>query len=126
MAYQPKTNKDIRCPLECGMEVFGGKWKTRVICVLHVKQPLRFNELKRELVNITDTVLNSTLKELIGYGTISRHSYDTQPPHVDYRLTELGESTIPVLTAIHDWADTNLGKRSDTDKPFCKDCNSAK
>ena len=126
MAYQPKTYKDIRCPLECGMEVFGGKWKTRVICVLYVKQPLRFNELKRELLNITDTVLNSTLKELISYGIVSRHSYDTQPPHVDYRLTELGESTIPVLTAIHEWAETHLNEDTCPDRPFCKDCPATK
>lgn len=35
--YQPKTEKDIRCPLEYGLEVFGGKWKSRIICVLAEK-----------------------------------------------------------------------------------------
>ena len=107
MAYQPKMAKDIRSPLESGMEIFGGKWKTRVICVLYSKQPLRFNELKRELVNITDTVLNSTLKELMGYGLVERHSYNEQPPHVDYRLTDKGMSAIPVLNTIADWVETN-------------------
>ncbi len=108
MAYQPKMEKDIRSSLEYGMEVFGGKWKTRIISVLNEKQPLRFNELKRELINITDTVLNSTLKELIGYGIIERHSYNEQPPRVDYRLTERGESAIPVLAGIAEWVEENF------------------
>ena len=34
MARARKTEKDIRCPLEYGLDVFGGKWKSRIICVL--------------------------------------------------------------------------------------------
>ena len=112
MAYQPKMEKDIRSPLEYGMKIFGGKWKTRIICVLNDKQPLRFNELKRELINITDTVLNSTLKELISFGIIERHSYNEQPPRVDYRLTPKGETVIPVLASIAEWAESICGDHS--------------
>lgn len=36
--YQPKLEKDIRCPLEYGLAVFGGKWKSRIICVLAEKR----------------------------------------------------------------------------------------
>ena len=52
--YQPKTEKEIRCPLEYGLEVFGGKWKSRVICVLAEKERLRYSELRRELTDVTD------------------------------------------------------------------------
>lgn len=52
--YKPKLEKDIRCPLEYGLEIFGGKWKSRIICVLSKKKILRYSELKKELVNITD------------------------------------------------------------------------
>ena len=34
MMYKPKLEKDIRCPLEYGLGIFGGKWKSRIICVL--------------------------------------------------------------------------------------------
>ena len=56
--YKPKLEKDIRCPLEYGLEIFGGKWKLRIICVLSKKKILRYSELKKELVNITDAVLS--------------------------------------------------------------------
>ena len=71
--YQHKLDKDIRCPLEYGLEVFGGKWKSRVICVLAEKQVLRYSEIRREMANITDAVLASTLKELIADDIISRN-----------------------------------------------------
>lgn len=41
--YQKKLEKDIRCPLEYGLSVFGGKWKSRIICVLAAKETLRYN-----------------------------------------------------------------------------------
>ena len=61
--YKPKTEKDIRCPLEYGMELFGGKWKPRIICMLGLNGTMRYGELKRELAPITDTVLAATLKK---------------------------------------------------------------
>ena len=66
--YHKKLESDIRCPLEYGLEVFGGKWKSRVICVLADKKILRYSELRAELVNITDAVLSTTLKALIAEG----------------------------------------------------------
>ena len=52
--YKPKLEKDIRCPLEYGLEIFGGKWKSRIICVLAEKETLRYSILRREMSNITD------------------------------------------------------------------------
>ena len=52
--YKPKLDKDIRCPLEYGLEVFGGKWKSRIICVLAAMEVLRYSELRKEMGNITD------------------------------------------------------------------------
>ena len=69
--YTPKLEKDIRCPLEYGLEVFGGKWKSRIICVLGQQQVLRYSALKKEMVNITDAVLAAALKELIADGIVA-------------------------------------------------------
>ena len=82
--YHKKLESDIRCPLEYGLEVFGGKWKSRVICVLADKKTLRYSELRAELVNITDAVLSTTLKALIADDIVSRKSYDEIPPRVEY------------------------------------------
>lgn len=68
--YQPKMEKDIRCPLEYGLAIFGGKWKSRIICVLAAQAPLRYSVLRKEMGNITDAVLSSTLKELIADGMV--------------------------------------------------------
>lgn len=51
--YQGKLERDIRCPLEYGMELFGGKWNSRIICVLAVLGTLCYSELRREMGNIT-------------------------------------------------------------------------
>ena len=54
--YQKKLEDDIRCPLEYGLEIFGGKRKSRIICVLAARETLRYSELRREMSNITDAV----------------------------------------------------------------------
>ena len=102
--YQRKLEKDIRCPLEYGMELFGGKWNSRIICVLAALGTLRYSELRREMGNITDAVLASTLKGLIANGIVERKSYDEIPPRVEYSLTEKGASVVPILQSICQWA----------------------
>ncbi len=98
--YQHKLEKDIRCPLEYGLELFGGKWKSRIICVLASKEVLRYSELRKEMGNITDAVLSATLKELISNDIVSRKTYDEIPPRVEYRLSDKGASVVPILQSI--------------------------
>lgn len=43
--YKKKLEDDIRCPLEYGLAIFGGKWKSRIICVLSANERLRYSEL---------------------------------------------------------------------------------
>ena len=63
--YKKKLEEDIRCPLEYGLTIFGGKWKSRIICVLSAKEKLWYSELRKELYNITDAVLSdSTMSEM--------------------------------------------------------------
>ena len=95
--YKHKTEKDIRCPLEYGMDVFGGKWKPRIICMLGLNGVMRYNELKRELDSVSDTVLAATLKEMINDDLVERIQYDEVPPRVEYSLTNTGGTLIPVL-----------------------------
>ncbi|MGN0955382.1 winged helix-turn-helix transcriptional regulator [Dialister sp.] len=102
--YQKKMEEDIRCPLEYGLQVFGGKWKSRILCVLNEMGTLRYGELKSEMMNITDAVLASSLKELQKDGMIERKSFDTIPPHVEYSLSERGRSVVPILRSICQWA----------------------
>lgn len=102
--YRRKTEKEIRCPLEYGLELFGGKWKSRIICVLAQKKTLRYSELRAELTDITDAVLSAVLKELLDGGMALRRSYDEIPPRVEYSLTDKGRSAVPILQSICRWS----------------------
>lgn len=121
--YQHKLEKDIRCPLECGLEIFGGKWKSRIICVLAKKDVLRYSELRKEMGNITDAVLASMLKELIQNQMIERHSYDEIPPRVEYSLTAKGQSVVPILQSICKWSGIYYREDSENTMIQCQKCD---
>lgn len=121
--YQPKLEKDIRCPLEYGLDVFGGKWKSRIICVLAEKNVLRYSALRKEMTNITDAVLASTLKDLIGDGIIRRQQFDEIPPKVEYSLTEKGVSVIPILQNICRWSGAYHKEDSEMILTQCEKCD---
>ena len=101
--YKPKFEKDIRCPLEYGLEIFGGKWKSRIICTLAPQRILRYSELKSEIGNVSDAVLSAALKELISDQIVFRQSFNEVPPHVEYSLTETGQSLVPILQSLCTW-----------------------
>lgn len=121
--YKPKLEKDIRCPLEYGLDIFGGKWDSRIICVLHTLGTLRYSELRREMGNITDAVLASALKKLIANQIVQRRSYDEIPPRVEYSLTDRGRSVVPILQSICQWA--GIFYREDPDHVMvqCQRCS---
>ena len=121
--YQRKIEKGIRCPLEYGLEIFGGKWNSRIICVLAAKKVLRYGELRREMGNITDAALASALKGLIGNDIVVRKSYDGILPHVEYSLLEKGESVVPILQCICRWAGIFYKEDSEKAMIHCRRCD---
>ena len=121
--YKPKLGKDIRCPLEYGLDVFGGKWKSRIICVLADKEFLRYSMIRKEMCNITDAVLATTLKELIRDGIVNRKQYDEIPPRVEYSLTEKGKSVVPILQSICQWSGIYYKEPSENQMSQCQKCD---
>ncbi len=121
--YKPKLEKDIRCPLEYGLNVFGGKWKSRVICVLAEKGTLRYSSIRKEMANITDAVLASTLKELIEDGIVKRQQFDEIPPRVEYCLTEKGISVVPILQTICRWSGAYHREDNENTLLQCQKCD---
>lgn len=121
--YEPKTEKDIRCPLEYGLDIFGGKWKSRIICVLAEMKVLRYSELRGEMANITDAVLAATLKELIRDGIVIRKSYDKIPPKVEYNLSEKGMSVVPILQSICKWSGIYHHQDNENALHQCQKCD---
>lgn len=121
--YRKKVQADIRCPLEYGLEVFGGKWKSRIICVLAERKLLRYGELRREMANITDAVLATALKELVADEIIYRKQFDEIPPRTEYGLTEKGVSVVPILRSICQWAGIYRNEDSALSLPQCRKCD---
>ena len=121
--YKPKLEKDIRCPLEYGLEIFGGKWKSRIICVLAEKKSLRYSVLRREMSNITDAVLAAALKELLADGIIVRHQFNEIPPRVEYNLTDKGKSVVPILQSICQWAGLYHHENTEHSLSQCQKCD---
>lgn len=121
--YKKKLDEDIRCPLEYGLAVFGGKWKSRIICVLSANERLRYSELRNEMYNITDAVLASTLKDLMTDGIVERKSYDEIPPRVEYNLTEKGRSVVPILQEICNWSGLFYRESTENEMSQCRKCD---
>ena len=121
--YQAKQEKDIRCPLEYGLDVFGGKWESRIICVLAHKDTLRYGKLREEMMNITDAVLALNLKELIAGGMVKRVQFDEIPPRVEYSLTEKGHSAVPILQNICRWSGAYHKEASGLSIAQCRKCD---
>ncbi len=123
MKYEPKLEKEIMCPLEYGLNIFGGKWKSRIICILASKDASRYSEIRKELNNITDAVLAAMLKELIEDNIINRVQYNEIPPKVEYSLTEGGKSVLPILQNICQWSKNHTDGELDKKLPICKTCD---
>lgn len=88
--------------------VISGKWKILIIWYIAVYDVQRFNELQRRLGSITQSTLTKQLRELEQDGFINRRIYPEVPPRVEYTLTEMGKSFIPILNDMKDWSDNNL------------------
>jgi len=86
------------------MNLLGGKWKMSLICSLTANGPTRYNDLKRHMNGISNTMLVKSLRELEDAGLIVRREYLEIPVRVEYETTELTKSLIPILSSLADWA----------------------
>lgn len=86
-----------------------GKWKLLIIRNL-LKRPWFFNELKRDIPGISHKMLTASLRELEGDRLIRREEISTPRKGVQYSLTELGESLLPLFTAMKEWGGNFIKK----------------
>lgn len=89
------------CPVATTVQLIGSKWKLLIIQNL-LSRPWRFNELKKDLEDISQKVLTDSLRSMEEDGIITRTVYPEVPPHVEYALSETGESMRPILNAMQD------------------------
>jgi DNA-binding HxlR family transcriptional regulator len=95
------------CPSRAALEVVGSKWALLIVPLL-ARQPLRNNELLRQVGGISQKMLTQTLRELERHGLVRRIDHQTVPPHVEYQLTALGRSLSEALVLVDRWAENNF------------------
>ena len=87
------------CPVTQTQDIIAGKWKIIILWNLST-QTRRFNELQRLLPNISKGILTRQLRELEEDNMVHREVYKEVPPKVEYSLTPLGQSFIPILQSM--------------------------
>ena len=92
------------CPLQHAMEMIGGKWKISILCSLMVDGSTRYNDLKRKLKGISNTMLAKSLKEMEEDGLITRTQYMEVPVRVEYQITEKAKALGPILAQFAQWS----------------------
>lgn len=98
------------CPVRNVIARFGNKWALLTVLIIGEQEVIRFNELSRLIPDVSSRVLSSTLRTLEADGFIDRKVYGVVPPKVEYRLTEVGKSLLPLIQQLTEWAQTNMKK----------------
>jgi DNA-binding HxlR family transcriptional regulator len=99
------------CPIRDVLSRLGDKWSMLVLVTLSANGTMRFREIFRTIADISERMLTVTLRTLEEDGLVARRAYAEVPPRVEYRLTEKGESLMPRLTPLIDWAVQNMPDR---------------
>lgn len=95
------------CPVETTLNLIGGKYKALILW--HLSQgELRFSQLRKLIETATPKMLTQQLRELEAQNLIHREVYPVVPPKVEYSLTALGQSLMPVLIAMRNWGTNYL------------------
>ena len=92
------------CPLNRAMALIGGKWKMQILCSLHNNGPTRYNQLKKTLDGVSNTVLANALRELEEDRLVTRREYLEVPVRVEYAITEPCRKLIPILDELGNWS----------------------
>ncbi|MBB3354694.1 DNA-binding HxlR family transcriptional regulator [Rhizobium sp. BK049] len=103
---EPKQQPGAGCPIRGVLDRIGDQWSLLTLEALE-QEKKRFNELQREIGDVSKQMLSKTLRHLKRDGFISRTVYPEVPPRVEYELTEMGRSFLIPMKVLIGWADRN-------------------
>ena len=92
------------CPIRDIISRISSKWAMLVLVTLHSNGTMRFNDIQKSIGEVSQRMLTVTLRSLEADGLIHRKVYPEVPPRVEYKLSERGESLMPLLQSLIDWA----------------------
>jgi len=93
-----------RCPIRNVVARFGDKWSLLVLLTVSGAGVMRYNEIEKAIPDVSSRVLSGTLRTLEQDGLLHRKVYPVVPPKVEYSLTETGESLMPIVQDLTQWA----------------------
>ena len=96
-----------QCPTRVLIDQLADKWAILVFLALDSKT-MRFNSLRREVEGISQKMLGQTLRKLHRNGLVHRHALATMPMTVEYSLTEMGDTLLPIIEALRRWSMANI------------------
>ena len=96
------------CPIRNVIARFGNKWALLVIYILNENGSVRFNQLARQIPDISTKVLSNTLHILEADGLVKRTVFPKVPIRVEYELTETGRNLVPIIISLTEWAQNNM------------------
>lgn len=102
MADKPNQKK-YYCQFELTLDIIGGKWKPLILYTIGKNDVLRYGQIKKLIPNINERMLTRQLRELEKDQLIHREVYKEVPPKVEYNLTEIGTTILPILHQLIDW-----------------------
>lgn len=97
-------------PFAYAISIVNGKWKMHILFWLWKREVMRYGELKKSLGKVTHKMLSNQLKELEADGIVIRTEYPQVPPKVEYKLSQLGMSLMPVLQSLCQWGTEHMPK----------------
>lgn len=110
------------CPVSATLDLIGGKYKALILWHL-AESKLRFSQLNKLIPNATAKMLTQQLREMETQNLIHREVFPVVPPKVEYSLTDLGRSLMPVLIAMRDWGSVYLQSQNLTSNCFMMNHN---
>ncbi len=103
----PADAYSAACPTREVLDHIASKWTVLIVDSLR-HGTMRYTDLSRRIGGVSQKMLTQTLRRLEADGFVTRTVHPTIPPRVDYELTELGRSLCEPITAIREWAETNI------------------
>ncbi|GGB72916.1 hypothetical protein GCM10007424_11080 [Flavobacterium suaedae] len=98
---------DDNCPVKASLDLLSGKWTLMILFQIN-NNVMRYGELKRAVTGISEKMLIQELNKLVENKLVSKKAYPEIPPRVEYRLTELGMKTLPIVDKLAEFGQENL------------------
>lgn len=97
------------CPTRMVLDRIADKWAVLLLGLL-VREPMRFNRLRREVEGLSQKMLAQTLRSLERDGLVSRSAFATVPVTVEYAITPLGRTLADTVDALRIWAESHMAE----------------